>query len=327
MAGPVTLRFCRWPNPVSEGERVFAVLIEKAINRKVEIVTSDKGRVDIEIESVYGRNEIPNLTTRAYRFLASHTKQGINFSREKYSTSQQPSGDSDFSIFFTGENERPPFGNWDAYLSFDQHSYGGKNAYLPLWWLTSSDLIMPVVSPYLGKAITIEQMLSKRTTNYEERDKFCVAFIGKAYPFRMQAIAALSKIGKVDVFGGISRNQNRSTAKKKYDTAQNYKFVFAFENDLFPGYVTEKAPEAWATGAVPLYWGLDTCGYINQKSLLNLVNYNNLEEYVERVGEVSESAKLWSEIAEQPFLVKKPNLEEVLNVLRRALHPLVNNKS
>ena len=327
MARPVTLRFCRWPNPVSEGERVFAVLIEKAINRKVEIVTSDKGRVDIEIESVYGRNEIPNLTTRAYRFLASHTKQGINFSREKYSTSQQPSGDSDFSIFFTGENERPPFGNWDAYLSFDQHSYGGKNAYLPLWWLTSSDLIMPVVSPYLGKAITIEQMLSKRTTNYEERDKFCVAFIGKAYPFRMQAIAALSKIGKVDVFGGISRNQSRSTAKKKYDTAQNYKFVFAFENDLFPGYVTEKAPEAWATGAVPLYWGLDTCGYINQKSLLNLVNYNNLEEYVERVGEVSKSAKLWSEIAEQPFLVKKPNLEEVLNVLRRALHPLVNNKS
>ena len=325
MARPVTLRFCRWPNPVSEGERVFAVLIEKAINRKVEIITSDKGRVDIEIESVYGRNEIPNLATRAYRFLASHTKQGINFSREKYSTSQQPSGDSDFSIFFTGENERPPFGNWDAYLSFDQHSYGGKNAYLPLWWLTSSDLIMPVVSPYLGKAITIEQMLSKRTTNYEERDKFCVAFIGKAYPFRMQAIAALSKIGKVDVFGGISRNQNRSAAKKKYDTAQNYKLVFAFENDLFPGYVTEKAPEAWATGAVPLYWGLDPRGYINQKSLLNLANFNNLEEYVERVSEVSQSAKLWSEIAEQPFLAKKPKLDEVLEVLRRTLHRLVKN--
>ena len=135
MARPVTLRFCRWPNPVSEGERVFAVLIEKAINRKVEIVTSDKGRVDIEIESVYGRNEIHNLTTRAYRFLASHTKQGIDFSKEKFSISQQPSGGSDFSIFYTGENERPPFGKCDAYL--------------PPWWLTSSDLIMPLVSPYL----------------------------------------------------------------------------------------------------------------------------------------------------------------------------------
>ena len=229
MARPVTLRFRRWDYGFSEGEQVFAVLIEKAINRNVEIITTDKGRVDIEIESVYGPREIPNLTTRAYRFLASHTKQGIDFSKEKFSISQQPSGGSDFSIFYTGENERPPFGKWDAYLSFDQYSYGGKNAYLPLWWLTSSDLIMPVVSPYLGKEITIEQMLSKRTTNYEERDKFCVAFIGKAYPFRMQAIAALSQIGKVDVYGGIARNENSQAASFKYETSQQYKFVFSFD--------------------------------------------------------------------------------------------------
>ena len=323
MARPVTLRFCRWPNPVSEGERVFAELIEKAINRKVEIVTSDKGRVDIEIESVYGRNEIPNLTTRAYRFLASHTKQGINFSREKYSTSQQPSGDSDFSIFFTGENERPPFGNWDAYLSFDQHSYGGKNAYLPLWWLTSSDLIMPVVSPYLGKAITIEQMLSKRTTNYEERDKFCVAFIGKAYPFRMQAIAALSQIGKVDVYGGIARNKNSQAARFKYETSQQYKFVFSFENDLFPGYVTEKAPEAWATGAIPLYWGIDSQGCFNEKSLINLANFNSLEDFISKVAEVNASPALWRAIAQEPLLTRRPDLSEVIAVLQRALSPLM----
>jgi hypothetical protein len=324
---PVTLRFLRWPNPVSTGDRVFATLLEKALKRPVQITLDERGKVDIEIESVYGYQELPNLTSRAYRFLASHGRGGIDFSKARYSTNQQPSGNARFSIFFTGENERPPFGNWDAYLSFDQNSYGGRNAYLPLWWLTSSDLIEPVVSPYLGKSITIEEMLNPRRPTWGSRKKFCVAFIGKAYPFRMQAIAALSKIGKIDVFGGISRNQNRSAAQKKYDTAQNYKFVFAFENDLFPGYVTEKAPEAWATGAVPLYWGLDTCGYINQKSLLNLVNFDNLEEYVERVGEVSKSAKLWSEIAEQPFLAKKPNLEEVLSVLRRALHPLVNNKS
>ena len=323
MARPVTLRFCRWPNPVSEGERVFAELIEKAINRKVEIVTSDKGRVDIEIESVYGRNEIPNLATRAYRFLASHTKQGINFSREKYSTSQQPSGDSDFSIFFTGENERPPFGNWDAYLSFDQHSYGGKNAYLPLWWLTSSDLIMPVVSPYLGKAITIEQMLSKRTTNYEERDKFCVAFIGKAYPFRMQAIAALSQIGKVDVYGGIARNENSQAARFKYETSQQYKFVFSFENDLFPGYVTEKAPEAWATGAIPLYWGIDSQGCFNEKSLINLANFNSLEDFISKVAEVNASPALWRAIAQEPLLTRRPDLSEVIAVLQRALSPLM----
>jgi hypothetical protein len=174
---------------------------------------------------------------------------------------------------------------------------------------------MPVVSPYLGKAITIEQMLSKRATNYEERDKFCVAFIGKAYPFRMQAIAALSQIGKVDVYGGIARNENSQAARFKYETSQRYKFVF-------PGYVTEKAPEAWATGAIPLYWGIDSQGCFNEKSLINLANFNSLEDFISKVAEVNASHALWSAIAEEPLLTRRPDLSKVFSVLQRALSPL-----
>ena len=95
----------------------------------------------------------------------------------------------------------------------------------------------------------------------------------------MHALTALSKIGDVDVFGGIARNTKQTTAKEKFEISQKYKFVFAFENDLFPGYVTEKAPEAYATGAVPLYWGSDPRGYINQKSVLNLANFPTLEDF------------------------------------------------
>lgn len=319
----VTLRFRHWPNPISEAERPFATLLEMALNRPVEIVTTNKGMVDIEIESVYGRPAIPSLKTRAYRLLASHTTKGIDFSSRKYSINQQPTGKSQFSIFFTGENERPPLGSWDAYLTFDLHSYGGRNAYLPLWWITSSNLIEPTVSPYLGKEITIEQMMQRRVAEWSQRKKFCVAFVGKAYPFRMQAIAALSRVGKVDVFGGIARNSNRAKAKEKFEISQSYKFVFAFENDLFPGYVTEKAPEAWATGAVPLYWGSDPEGYLNSAALLNLVDFKNLDTYVERILEVNNDRELWTSIAEQPLLQRQPNLNEVMKVLRERLKPLV----
>ena len=203
------------------------------------------------------------------------------------------------------------------------NSYGGKNAYLPLWWITSSDLIRPTVSPYLGRPITIDEMLKTRDVNYSSRKKFCVAFIGKAYPFRMQAIAALSAIGKVDVYGGIARNSNRKAALAKFETAQKYRFVFAFENDLFPGYVTEKAPEAWATGAIPLYWGSDPAGYLNQDAMINLADFQNLESFTERVRAVDGNPELWSSIANQPILKRKPDLEEVLSVLREALAPLV----
>jgi hypothetical protein len=247
---------------------------------------------------------------------------GIKFSDGRHTPNQQPSGTGKVKIFFTGENERPPEGRWDAYLSFDMHSFSGRNAYLPLWWITSSDLLVPTVSPYLGRAITIEEMLSPRIPNLEKRDKFCVAFIGKAYPFRMHALSAISKIGEVDVYGGIARNTRQSRAEEKYEISQQYKFVFAFENDLYPGYVTEKVPEAWATGAVPLYWGSDPAGFLNQNSMINLANFPTLEDFVERVKEVNQNHELWMEYASQPLLIRKPSLNQVLEVLKKACESL-----
>ena len=322
----VTLRFGHWPNEVSESEQVYADLVSMALSREVRIIDNQDKFADIQIESVYSRNVLPSFQARTYRFLASHTKSGIDFSKSKYSPNQQPSNKAKYSIFFTGENERPPFGDWDCYLSFDLNSYGGKNAYLPLWWITSSDLIRPTISPYLGRPITINEMLKSREVNFQQRKKFCVAFIGKAYPFRMQAIAALSSIGKVDVYGGIARNSGKKAALEKFETAQQYKYVFAFENDLFPGYVTEKAPEAWATGAIPLYWGADRAGYLNQNALLNLEKFENLETYVKRVEEVARDPQKWNSIASQPILAKRPKLDEVLAVIRKALAPLVNGR-
>jgi len=166
-------------------------------------------------------------------------------------------------------------------------------------------------------------MLQPRKVDFENRKKFCVAFIGKAYPFRMQAIAALSRISKVDVYGGIARNADSARAQEKYKTAQEYKFVFSFENDLYPGYVTEKPIEAWATGAIPLYWGLDAAQSLNSEALINLVDYKDLETYVDYVSEVNSSAEKWCQIASQPILKVRPNLDAVLALLRNSLSDLI----
>jgi len=319
----LSLRFRKWAGPLRENERsFFTKLFEIASGCNIEIVDSLAGLVDVEIESVYGERMIPSKSSRLYRFVHSYLPSGIRFDSGKHTPNQQPSGTGRVKIFFTGENERPPEGRWDAYLTFDQHSYGGRNAYLPLWWLTSSDLVVPQVSPYLGRAITLEQMLSPRQANLAGRDKFCVAFIGKAYPFRMHALTALSKIGKVDVFGGVARNTIMTKADSKFEISQKYKFIFCHENDLFPGYVTEKAPEAWATGAVPLYWGSDAAGYLNEKALINLASFPTLEDYVDYIKLVNNDDNLWRSYAESPLLLKKPNIDQVVRVLKQALKPL-----
>jgi hypothetical protein len=289
----------------------------------VIIVEDDHGLVDIEMESVYGPRMIPNYKSRLHRFVHSHLPGGIKFDGGEHTPNQQPSGTGRIRIFFTGENERPPEGRWDAYLTFDLHSYGGRNGYLPLWWITSSDILTPTISPYLGREIRISELLKPRIPNYVSRKKFCVAFIGKAYPFRMHSLTALSKVGEIDVFGGIARNTKKTSAAEKYEISQQYKFVYAFENDLFPGYVTEKAPEAWATGAVPLYWGIDQKGFLNPKSMINCADFPTLEDFVNRVHEVNDSQELWEEYAKQPFLIKEPSLDEIRSLLRRVLEPLV----
>jgi hypothetical protein len=319
---PITLRFRRWAGPVGQEAIFFSELFSRATGKEIVIVDDPHIKVDIQIESVYGEGEPPKLQSRALRFAQSHLPGGIRFEDPRFSTNQQPTGDARFRIFFTGENERPPQGRWDAYLSFDVHSYDGRNSYLPLWWITSSDILVPTISPYLGRAITIEQMMTKRKPAYREREKFCVAFIGKAYPFRMQSIAALSKIGKVDVYGAIARNTRQTKAEEKFEISQDYKFVYAFENDHFPGYVTEKLPEAWATGAVPLYWGSDITNSMNPAAYLNAADFPTLEDFVKRVSQVSASESEWSEIASQPLLVQKPSIEGVVKNLERILQPL-----
>jgi hypothetical protein len=320
----ITLRFKNWGHSIGvEESEFFRILLEKALDKQVKIIDSQKPFVDVQIESFYNDKQNPENKIRAYRFIKSNLPGGINFGNAKFSPNQQPARNSRFSIFYTGENVRPPEGRWDAYLSFDLHSFDGRNAYLPLWWLTSTDMLFPKTSPYLGKSITLEEMLRKRNANYKQRKKFCVAFIGKAYPFRMHALTALSKIGKIDVFGAVARNNESLNQNNKYEISQKYRFIFAFENDLYPGYVTEKAPEAWATGAVPLYWGMDPAGYLNQRSLINLSAFNSLEDFAARVKEVNNSQKLWEKYASEPFLQKTPNLKLVIKTIRNNLKPLL----
>jgi hypothetical protein len=292
----------------------------------VEFVQDPTPMVDIQLESVYGGDSIPKFQTRARRYVKSHLPGGINFDDPLFSTNQQPTGRAKFHIFFTGENERPPQGRWDAYLSFDVHSFDGRNSYLPLWWITSSDILVPTVSPYLGRSITINQMMRPREAEFEKREKFCVAFIGKAYPFRMHSIAALSKIGKIDVFGAIARNTRKTRAAEKFEISQEYKFVYAFENDFFPGYVTEKLPEAWATGAVPLYWGSDITNSMNPAAFMNAADYPTIEDFASAVGEVANSPEKWRQIAQSPLIVNKPSIDDVITRLSKILEPIGSKK-
>jgi hypothetical protein len=103
------------------------------------------------------------------------------------------------------------------------------------------------------------------------------------------------------------------------EIASKYRFVLCFENDLYPGYVTEKLPEAWATGAIPLYWGDDRSKYFNPEAFINLNNFDKYDDFLQIIRKINENEQKWTSVASRPLIKKQPSLETATAVLRGAL--------
>lgn len=217
------------------------------------------------------------------------------------------------TIWFTGENIRPPAGDWGATFSFDLDPLGGTNFYLPLWWENLGLLGEPSTT-FSGIDLSRIQLTQKRDSDVADRPRFACAFIGNPTRMRLHAINLLSRLGDVDVFGSaVGRpviNQN--------EVAREYRYMLCFENDLYPGYVTEKPLDAWANGCIPLWWGSDPAELINPHSLLNAAELH-IDGMVERIGCLESDRSSLKALGDQPFLRHMPDLSDVMEAVRRVL--------
>ena len=107
----------------------------------------------------------------------------------------------------------------------------------------------------------------------------------------------------------------------KYELLQEYAFNLCPENSLYPGYVTEKIPEAFYAGCIPLTW-VDTnviCDF-NPKAIINLMPL--VHENFSSFKVLLNSPDAFKEISQHSLLLNKPSLEPLkvfmLEILRQA---------
>lgn len=224
------------------------------------------------------------------------------------------------SIWFTAENRRPPIADWQATWSFEADSALARNCAFPLWYLLFPELVgLPIqtISPEnrSGRPLTLEMATSARTTDINDRSKFACAFIGNPEPTRMRAIQALRRIGEVDVFGPSTG----TVVPDKWQVARDYKFMLCFENSVTPGYVTEKAFDAWSCGTIPIWNGIDRDGFLNPSALVNLADLGgSLEALTARIEQLMDDPDERARIASARILVRRPDLSRILSSLRPA---------
>jgi hypothetical protein len=313
MSSHVRVRYVNADRRLATPDSFLSLLIRAATGKRVEIVQDTRQLVDVQLTSVQ-----LGLALRTMR-LARQAQRQLRGDKSRVrdirwdSANPAPRGTARRHLWFTGENVRPPSRGFDGTLSFDVDTLGGLNAYCPLWWYSVGTL-GAAGSLFMEPAPRLEKLLLPRLGAHRPPE-FAAAFINNPQPMRFHAIRALERVGAVEVFGRAVGK----TIPNKADLAGRYRYVLCFENDLYPGYVTEKPIEAWSMGAVPLWWGSDPAGYLNPQALINAADFASLQEFAASVRHLDEDADAYQRVIDQPLLVRSPDISDALAVIGRVL--------
>lgn len=197
-------------------------------------------------------------------------------------------------IFFTGENKRPNFNACDFAFSFDYNNK--KNHYrLPLYSLYIDD-------HQLKDSIQKIKPKEELKNIWEKKTKFCAMVVSNPRAKeRIDFFKRLSKIKQVDSGGGVLNNVG-GRVKDKLEFINQYKFVIAFENEIYDGYTTEKIIEPMFKDCIPIYWG-NKLVYkdFNPKRFINYHDFENEEDLFQKLLEIEKNPELALSILSEPI--------------------------
>lgn len=306
-----SVRFVRMWEGFDPYSNPLLAILRLALPESWEVVTDTRREVDLEIGSVYP-SRVEVLSSLMKATILRGRPSSPSDVREVY----LPPGkavNARAGIWYTPENRRPPVSGWDGCLSFDSDDWP-TNAHLPYWQL-NSDLFGGRETGLLGEPLTIDRLVRRRQSTASNRRGFCCAIIRNPDPVRLMAIEKLKQIGEVDIFGPYTRRR----VPNKAEVLRDYRFALVFENDLYPGYVTEKVFDAWHCGAVPLYWGIDAYGYLNSDAMLNMANMSGPDELLDHVVRLESDRISLDNVASQPILNVRPSIAAVSQLIRNVM--------
>jgi hypothetical protein len=126
----------------------------------------------------------------------------------------------------------------------------------------------------------------------------------------MHFLSELQKIGEVDCYGPAFGN----SIPNKQETLRKYRFNLCFENDLYPNYVTEKAFDSYEAECIPIWWGLDEEGFLNDGAIIN-VHRLGFHESLEKIRYLESHPPVRDVIRKQPLLQRAFDFDSLLNTL------------
>ena len=202
-------------------------------------------------------------------------------------------------IFYSGE----PFGtrlNANYNITFDKTS--DINFRYPLWLSYTNSYLLEECNRRKNGIVSIPK-----------RNKFCSFISNGEYKTtcRREIVEKLSKYKRVDCGGNFLNNigycvPRGTDCSGKIEHNLNYKFVIAFENEDYPGYVTEKICDVYKSNCIPIYWGnKEVLKDFNPNTFIYAGNFNNFDDLVEYIIKVDNDEQLYASYFAEPFFSNK----------------------
>ncbi|MBR4455362.1 MAG: hypothetical protein IKS32_03955, partial [Solobacterium sp.] len=195
-------------------------------------------------------------------------------------------------IFYTGECITPNFNECDYAAGFDRIEYGDRYIRFPYY----------LYHGYEAEYCSLKQRPVFTEADLAQKKGFCSFVVSNCFAQdkRTELFYKLSEYQPV-ASGGRYLNNIGGAVKDKLAFAKQYKFAVACENSCYPGYTTEKIVDAFAAGAIPIYYGDPDCAKdFNPKAFIQCADYRDFDEVLERVKEIDQNDELYLSIQNEP---------------------------
>lgn len=224
-------------------------------------------------------------------------------------------------LFHTQENVRYDQVAADYSISFDLGVQSDKNFRFPYWmemidW--SHEGIHGNTNPRYGQLLQISTLMRPLGNQFLERGGSCAMLSSHLREPRGSLYKAIEKAIPIQGFGAHfnqSIKDHHSSGFLKKDVLEKFSFNLCPENGLYPGYYTEKIPEAFNSGCLPITWADENISAdFNPKAFINLLPFakNNYEETQTMLSD----QMLLGRFEGEPLLSNKPSVEPLKHYLR-----------
>ena len=220
-------------------------------------------------------------------------------------------------LFISLERIRPNFDECDYAISSYEISNVGDRYMRKPW-------SFPIISKYETIYNISKYWEEKGVINATEK-KFCAWVVSNGgCSTRNKFFNMLSKYARVDS-GGRYRNNIGRRVNNKMEFLAHYKFSICFENSKENGYGTEKLPQAFNSGTIPIYWGDDSMLEIyNNKSYIHIKDESEFQEKINYIMEIDKNDTLYNEIIHQDVYLDKKKQQRLNDTYNEFIMHIVN---